>query len=190
MSLRENFKEWTQGRWAYAGAGIIGFLEGSVLIIAPEPLLIPAMLSHKRTVWLFALLPALGNVVAGLFMYALGAYLAEPVIQPFVEWMGATEDYEQAIKRLNDNGFIALFLVGVTPFPFQVGTAAAGAAGYNIFLFVLAVAVSRGLRYLALAALVRLIGASAREWIEDHQFAIFIGGLILFVIIGAAMFLL
>ncbi len=190
MSLRENFKEWTQGRWAYAGAGIIGFLEGSVLIIAPEPLLIPAMLSHKRTIWLFALLPALGNVAAGLLMYALGAYLAEPVIEPFVEWMGATEDYAGAINNLNDNGFLALFLVGVTPFPFQVGTAAAGAAGYNVLLFIAAVLISRSLRYLALAALVRIIGASAREWIEKHQFAIFVGGLVLFAAIGAAMLLM
>ena len=102
--------------------------------------------------------------------------------------MGAAEQYESAIKDLNNNGFLALFLVGVTPFPFQVGTAAAGAAGYNIFLFIAAVAISRSLRYLALAALVRIIGASAREWIEKHQFAIFIGGLVLFAAIAAAMF--
>lgn len=190
MSLRENFREWTQGRWAYAGAGIIGFLEGSVLIIAPEPLLIPAMLSHKRTIWLFALLPALGNVVAGLLMYALGAYLAEPVIEPFVEWMGATEDYQQAIDDLKANGFLALFIVGVTPFPFQIGTAAAGAAGYNLGLFILAVAVSRSLRYLFLAGLVRIIGASAREWIEKRHFEIFLLGLVLFAAVAVGMFLL
>ncbi len=186
--MRASFKEWTQGRWAYAGAGIIGFLEGSILLIAPEPLLIPAMLSHRRTIWLFALLPALGNVVAGLLMYALGATLAEPVIEPFVQWLGAKQDYDQALNDLSDNGFIALFLVGVTPFPFQVGTAAAGAAGYNLGLFVLAVALSRSLRYLVLAALVRIAGQAAGDWMEKHQFEIFIGGIALFILIGAAMF--
>lgn len=190
MSLRKDFRNWTRGRWAYAYAGALGYLEGTVLIVAPEPLLIPPMLAHKKTIWWFAALPALGNVFAGLTMYMLGAWLNEPVLQPFFEWIGATEQFESSLEDLKQNGFLALILVGLTPIPFQVGTAAAGAAGYNILLFVIAVGLSRSLRYAALAGLVRLLGAAARDWIEDHELEIFAGGLVIFVIIGAAMFLM
>lgn len=186
-SFRHALRKWACGRWAYAYAGVIGFLEGTVLIAAPEPLLIPPMLSHKRTIWWFAALPALGNVAAGLLLYMLGMWLDEPVIQPLFEWLGATEQYQSTLEDLEQNGFWALMVVGLTPIPFQLGTAAAGAAGYNIFLFMLAVAISRGIRYAALALVVRIIGAHAREWVEKHQLEIFVGGLIVFAIALAVM---
>jgi len=185
MTLRDQLKTWSQGPWAYPVAGTIGFLEGSFLIVAVEPLLIPMFASRKRTIWLLALMPAIGNIFAGLLMYALGAFLSGPVIEPLVAWMGAERDYARALEDLKENGFLALFLVGVTPFPFQVGTAAAGAAGYNLAMFVLAVAVSRGLRYLVLAGFVKLLGDRARDWIDRHQLEIFIAGLVLFFAIGA-----
>lgn len=189
MALREQLKRWSQGPWAYPVAGTIGFLEGSFLIVAVEPLLIPMFASRKRTIWLLALMPVVGNIFAGLLMYALGAFLNGPVIEPLVSWMGAETDYENALQNLKDNGFVTLLLVGVTPFPFQVGTAAAGAAGYSLALFVLAVALSRGLRYLALAAFVKVLGDRAREWIDRRQLEIFVAGLALFVVIGAFAFL-
>ncbi|MEZ6030117.1 MAG: VTT domain-containing protein [Hyphomonadaceae bacterium] len=147
------------------------------------------MASRKRTAWLLALPPALGNIVGGLIMYWLGAVLAEPVIDPMIAWMGAQSDYSDALDMLREDGFWALMIVGVTPFPFQVGTAAAGVAGYPLLPFVLAVGLSRSIRYLALVALVRVVGAQAREWIERRQLEIFGGGIVLFVMIGLAVWL-
>ncbi|MEZ6022460.1 MAG: VTT domain-containing protein [Hyphomonadaceae bacterium] len=159
---------------------MIGFLEGSFIVVAVEPLLIPMMLSRGRTLWLLALCPALGNIIAGLLMYWLGATMAEPVIEPLTRMLNAEQDYADALERLREHGFLALFLVGITPFPFQLGAAAAGAAGYPLLPFVAAVALSRGLRYLALAALVRIIGVRIQTWLEKYELEIFIGGTVTF----------
>lgn len=190
MAFREQLRTWAKGPWAYPVAGVIGFLEGSFLIIAVEPLLIPLLLARARTVWLLAAMPVIGNVLAALLMYALGAWLAEPVIEPFVAMINGQEDYAEALRRLRENGFWALFLVGVTPFPFQLGTAAAGAAGYSLPMFILAVAVSRGLRYYVFAALVRVAGARAEKLIDKYQMEIFIGGMVVFLALTVLLFVL
>jgi len=178
--VREKLRSLTHGPWAYPVAGFLGFAEASFLITPTEPLMIPMMASRGRTVWLLALCPVLGNILAGLLMYWLGATLAEPAIEPLVRWMDAENDYRNGLERLSDHGFLTLFFIGITPFPFQIGTAAAGVAGYPLGMFVLAVGLSRALRYFALAALVRIVGLRAQDWIERHELEIFAVGTLLF----------
>ena len=190
MALREQVKRLAHGPWAYPIAGVIGFLEGSFIVVAVEPLLIPMMLARGRSIWLLTLCPIVGNVLAALLMYWFGATLAEPVIEPFARMIGAEDDYIQALGDLRENGFWALFLIGITPFPFQLGTAAAGAAGYSLGLFVPAVAVSLGLRYFVLAALVRVIGARVEGWLQKYELELFVGGMIVFLGLGALILLL
>lgn len=185
--LRERVRRWSHGRWALPIAGLLGFLEGSFVIVAMEPLFIPLMASRGRGAWLVAGCLLIGNVLGGLLMYGLGAMLAEPVIEPFFAATGGLESYNEAMDRLKANGFIALFAVGVTPFPFQVGTAAAGAVGYSLPLFVLSVTASRGIRYFALAGLVMLVGVRVRDFIERHELEIFLIGAVVFA--GLALYL-
>jgi hypothetical protein len=54
-------------------------------------------------------------------------------------------------------------------------------ANYSIVLFLIAIAISRSLRYLLIAAIVRLIGGRAREWLEAHQLEFFLASFALFV---------
>ncbi len=142
---------------------------------------------HGRA-WLIALWLLAGNVLGGLLLYGAGAFLLEPVAEPLFRFLEVEQDYEQASADLEENAFTSLFLVGVTPFPFQVGTAAAGAVGVSLPVFLAAVSLSRGLRYMALAGLVMLIGSRARDFIERHERAIFIAGIVLFVVLGAWIF--
>jgi uncharacterized membrane protein YdjX (TVP38/TMEM64 family) len=104
-----------------------------------------------------------------------------------MDYFEIENDYSLASLRLRENAFVALFLVGVTPFPFQVGTAAAGAAGVSLPVFIAALTISRGIRYLALAGLVMLIGSRAPGLIERDEKSIFIVGAVLFIAFGAFM---
>ena len=176
-------------KWTGPAAGILGFLEGSFVVFPMEPLFIPMMAARHARAWIIALWLLFGNVMGAMLMYGVGAFLLEPVAEPLFRLLGVVREYEQASADLEANAFTSLFLVGVTPFPFQVGTAAAGAIGVALPVFLAAVSLSRGIRYMALAGLVMIIGSRARGFIEGHQRAIFIAGLVLFVVLGAFMLL-
>lgn len=175
-------------KWTGPAAALLGFLEGSFVVFPMEPLFIPMMAARHKRAWIVALWLLAGNVAGGMLMYAFGAFLLEPVTEPLIEALGLKEEYEQATEDLNENAFTALFLVGVTPFPFQVGTAAAGAAGVPLAIFAAAVTLSRGVRYLALSGLVMLVGTRANAFIERHERAIFIAGVGLFILLGTLTF--
>ena len=140
----------------------------------------PLMVLRPKRAWMVAAALLLGNVLGGLAMYGLGALFAEEAIAPLMRMLDATDTYEQTLKTFDNDGFATLFMIGVTPFPFQVGVAAAGAAGYSLPLFILAVALSRSIRYFALAGLVMLVGERAEEVLKKHQLEILLVGGALF----------
>jgi membrane protein YqaA with SNARE-associated domain len=186
--VRKRLSKFLRGTWVYPSSVVLGFLEGSFVVVAMEPLFIPMMVTHKRGIWLIAAGLLAGNVLGALLMYAFGMWLDQPVIEPLASWMGFSEEYHGMIDTIGERGFWPLFLIGITPFPFQLGTAAAGAAGYNLALFVAAVTLSRGLRYFALAGFVRLLGYRARDFLEKHEVEIFVLGLGIFI--GAAAYMI
>jgi membrane protein YqaA with SNARE-associated domain len=179
-TLRDRVTEWGRGPWSLPFATFLGFLEASFVFLPMEPLFIPLMTIRRKTAFLVALALLLGNVLGGLLMYWLGAAFAEEAIQPLVSMMDADQAYQDTLEKLNNNGFVTLFMVGITPFPFQAGVAAAGAAGYNIFLFTLAITLSRSIRYAAMATLVTVVGERAEALIKKHELELMIGGLVLF----------
>lgn len=181
MSLRETLKSWTQSRFALPVAGLLGFLENTIILFALEPLFLPLMASRGKGAWKVAAALLIGNILGGIVLYFVGLWAAETVIDPLVEWMGAAETYDETAANIEENGFLSLFLVGVTPLPYQVGAVAAGAVGFAFVPFLIATLISRGIRYFAEALLVMAIGHRAEEWINQYELEIFIGG---FVVLG------
>lgn len=187
--LRRWVRRWAAGPRAYVAAVLIGLSEAVIPFITPEVLLVPMLAARGRSLWLLALCPVLGNVLAGLFLYAAGAGMAGPLVEPLIAAMGVEEDYASAVEWLREDGFIALFLLDLTPLPIQVVMIAAGIAAYPLGLFLLALVLSRSIRYLAIAAVVRLIGGRARKWLEAHQLEFFLASLLLFAGLSLWMFL-
>ncbi|WP_084395649.1 YqaA family protein [Henriciella aquimarina] len=188
-SLREKVSDWGRGPWSLPVSVAVGFVENTAVVVPMEPLFLPLMAMRRRTAWLVAAALLLGNVLGGLLMYWLGAFFAEHAIQPLVTMLDAQDAYQQTLRKMQEDGFMTLFMVGITPFPFQVGTAAAGAAGYSIPLFIVAVTVSRSFRYFAEAGLVMLVGDRAEELMKKHELELTAVGLILFAAFCVYFFL-
>jgi len=179
--VRQRVSNWGKGPWALPVSVMIGFIENTIVVVPAEPIFLPIMALRRKQAWLVAAALLLGNVLGGLVMYWLGAAFAEDAIQPLVSMLDAEQAYADTMTQLREDGFATLFMIGVTPFPFQVGVAAAGAAGYPIVLFIIAVTLSRSIRYFALAALVMVVGEKAEEMIKRHELELLIVGAILFV---------
>lgn len=180
-TFRDRVSDWGEGPMALPVATLIGLVENTIIVVPMEPVFLPLMVLKRKKAWLVAAALLLGNVLGGLIMYWLGAAFAEEAIQPLVSMMDAEESYSDMMQKLRTDGFATLFMIGITPFPFQVGVAAAGAAGYPLLYFILAVALSRSIRYFALAALVMAIGQRAEDMLEKHELELTILGGILFV---------
>lgn len=186
---RGGLRKWMTGPRAYAAAVVIGLLEAVIPFITPEVFLIPMLAAERKRMWVLALCPVIGNVLAALILYTVGAMMAEPVVEPLVGWMGAEAEYRRAIDWLREDGFLAIFLLDLVPIPVQVVLLAAGVAGFSLPLFLIAIALSRAIRYLIIAGIVALVGKRARTWLEEHQLEIFLVGLALSVALGVWMFI-
>lgn len=180
QSFRGRIKAMAKGPLFYPISVLVGFLEGSFVVVPMEPVFIPMMVMKRKQAWLVALALLLGNVLGGLLIYWLGALLADDVIQPLISMFDAQQSYDETVRKLKEEGFTTLFMIGVTPFPFQVGVAAAGAAGFSVLLFIIAVAVSRSIRFLLIAFLVMLVGQRAEDVLRKYDVEILIGGLLIF----------
>ena len=181
-------RNWSTGPRAYGAAVMIGLLEAVIPFITPEIFLVPMLASAKRRMWLLALCPVLGNLIAALILYGAGALVAEPVVEPMVQWLGGEQEYAKAVDWLKEDGFLAIFLLDLVPIPVQVVFLAAGVAGFSLPLFLLAIALSRAARYLLIAGVVKVAGKRARQWIEDNQLAIFGAGVLLSLALAVWMF--
>jgi len=174
----------TDGRRTKVSAVTLGYLEATFVLAPMEPLFIPMMLSqsHRSPIgaWKVAAFLLIGNLLGALSLYAVGLWLAEPLILPLIEMLDLNEAYEKALQRFKSSGFAALFLVSVTPFPFQAGVAAAGTVGFSLGLFSLAVALGRGLRYFGLALGVNALGDGVSDILKKYEPHMFIAGLGIF----------
>lgn len=182
--LRARISEFLDSKFALPLLAVIGFLENSIIVFAMEPLFLPAMASRGRGAWKVAAALLIGNVIAGVAIYALGMWAAEAFLEGFLQNFGGFDTYQSLTNQLAEDGFWVLFMVGVTPIPFQFGAAAAGAAGFSPLLFILAVTISRAIRYFTEAGIIMALGKRGESWIERHELEIFLLGIGIFIGMG------
>ena len=138
-------------------------LEATILPIPLELILVPYMLLERDRIWLIASVALAGFMAGSVGGYYIGYALFDTVGQWFIDYLSAQEQYAEFKETLENNGFWSIFVVGVTPVPFQVAMLAAGAGQYPLTLFLLSAGIARALRYYVLAALVTWLGPQAED---------------------------
>lgn len=161
--------------------GAASFLESTIVPIPLETLVAPLMAAHPRRAYSVATAILIGCLIGALLFYLLASWLFDPVVAPALAWLGLDESFAEARAHLEGRSFFwAVFLVSVTPLPFQLATLGAGAVGGNAAIFMAAVASSRAIRYFGLAVLARLFGERALR-LAGSRTRLVIGGALLLV---------
>ncbi|NRQ44615.1 DedA family protein [Rheinheimera sp. YQF-2] len=143
----------------------LSMAETLIIPIPIEAILIPWMLSQSRRRWTIATVALAGNITAAALGYWLGALAMEQWGDSLIELFGGMQAYDSFAEQIRSDGFMSIVAVGITPTPLQIAMLAAGATGYSFLLFLLAVTLSRALRYYGLVLLVHLAGdAALRLW--------------------------
>jgi len=174
----EWFVERAEGAHTKAWLAALSFTESSVFVIPPDPLLIAVVLAGGRWIY-YGLFTALFGIMGAAFGYLLGAFLFDALGAPLVVLYGWEVEIA-AVRELFAGGtFLVTLTAAFTPIPFKVFVLTGGFLKVNFFIFLLASAIGRSARYLAVAYATHALGHQAAVLIKRYS--------ILFTILGAAV---
>ncbi len=162
FKLTEKIKNWlienSDTRTARVTLGVISFAESSFFPIPPDIFLAP-MVVAKPVKWLkYASIVTIFSVIGGMFGYTIGLVLFHSVAEPLINFYNWHAEVARVGEMFANNSFTTIFLAAFTPIPYKVFTIAAGIFKINIFTFVIASILGRGIRFFILAGLMKFIG--------------------------------
>lgn len=157
--------------WALA---LIAFVESSVFPIPPDVVLIPMVLAARDKAWKIAAVCTIGSVIGGLAGYGIGAFMFEEIGRPMLELYHYDAKFGAFQDKYNEWGAWAVFIAGVTPFPYKVITILSGTTGLDLPVFMVSSILARGLRFFIVAALLWKFGTPIRAFIEKRLSLLFV----------------
>lgn len=166
--------DWTMSlaarKSAEAWLAVIAFVESSVFLVPADVLYLPMALARPERAYRYALVATIASVLGGIAGWMLGFYAYETLAKPILEMYGKLDAFE-AMRGSTSADAILLLLVtsGLAHLPpIKVVTILSGAAGINIWLFIVSAVVARGARFFFLAWLLRRYGEPIRDFIEKR----------------------
>jgi membrane protein YqaA with SNARE-associated domain len=148
--------------------GAVSFTESSFFPIPPDALLIPMVLARPDRGWTIAFVCTAASVLGGMFGYAIGYFLYETLGQWLIDLYGmqqAGQDFRDGFAKW---GLWIILIKGLTPIPYKLVTIVSGAAAFDIWVFIAASIVTRGVRFYAEVALLKAFGPAIRTFVEKY----------------------
>jgi membrane protein YqaA with SNARE-associated domain len=153
---------------AIPAMGVIAFAESSFFPIPPDVMLVPMVLANRRKAFTIATVCTVGSVLGGLLGYTIGFYFFETAGAWLVKAYGLQSGLEKFRQGFAEYGIWIILIKGLTPIPYKLVTIASGAAHFDLFTFVWASIVTRGIRFFAVSALLWKFGEPIRAFIEKR----------------------
>ena len=164
--------EWTMSLAARPRAELwlaaVAFVESSFFLIPADVLFVPMALARPARAYRFALVATVFSTLGGIAGYAIGFYAFEALARPVLAFYGKLDAFETLRACAGpDTTLILLATSGLTHLPpIKVVTILAGVVNIGLAFFILSCIFARGLRFLALAFLLRRYGETIRHFIE------------------------
>lgn len=149
---------WSQHVHAPRYLAAVSFVEASVFPIPPYFMLAPMAIAKPSKAYHYALIATLASVLGGVLGYMLGYWVFKPVALPIIDFMGYNATYQKVLELFQDKGFVAILIAGFTPLPFKLVAIGAGFVEVPLAAFFVASVFGRGLKFFAVALLVRVGG--------------------------------
>lgn len=144
----------------------VSFAESSFFPIPPDVMLVPMVLARREKAFLYAAVCTLASVIGGMLGYAIGLFLFDSVGAWLIRVYGYGQSFDAFRVAYGEYGAWIILIKGLTPIPFKLVTIASGFAAYSFPLFVVLAAITRGVRFFAVASLLRAFGEPVRHFIE------------------------
>jgi membrane protein YqaA with SNARE-associated domain len=155
-------------RRALPALAAISFAESSFFPVPPDVMLVPMVLAQRSKAFLIATVCTVASVIGGMFGYAIGYFLFETIgawVISVYHLEGAMETFRTEFAQY---GTWIILVKGLTPIPYKLVTIASGVAHFDLFTFLWASIVTRGLRFFIVAGLLWKFGDPIRNFIEKR----------------------
>ncbi|MSQ85776.1 MAG: DedA family protein [Alphaproteobacteria bacterium] len=146
----------------------VSFAESSFFPIPPDAMVIPMVLARRDRAFTIATVCTVASVIGGMFGYAIGYFLYDTLGQWLIGAYGLQKGAQEFQTWYTEWGTAVILIKGLTPIPYKLVTIASGAAHFNFLAFILASVVTRGVRFFAIAALLRVYGEPVQAFIEKR----------------------
>ncbi len=146
----------------------IAFAESSFFPLPPDVLLIAMVLSSPTRWFRYFWICTLGSVLGGVTGYMIGFAVWHVVKEWFFSFVFSEAAFLRVQGLYQKHDYWVVFAAGFTPIPYKIFTIAAGVASIDIFHFIVASVVGRGLRFILVAGLLYHFGAKMRVFIEKY----------------------
>ena len=144
----------------------IAFAEASFFPVPPDALLIPMILARPRAAFRLAAIATLASVAGGALGYFIGYALFDVLATPLLRLYHLEPAFARFRLAYAQWGLAVILIKGLTPIPYKLVTIASGAARFDFPLFMAASLLTRGARFLTIAALLRHAGPGVRDFID------------------------
>lgn len=164
--------------------GVISFTESSFFPIPPDPFMATLILVKPKKWFKFALDVTIFSVLGGILGYLIGFWFFDLFGPRLIEFYNLSNQFAQIEIFFSRYGFWSIFLAAFTPIPYKVFTISAGLFGANIFVFVLASIIGRGLRFFVVAWVFRYVGEKYSDLVFKYfNFITLLLGLLILLIL-------
>lgn len=169
--MLKRLTEWTVSLAARKSAqywlAFIAFIESSVFLIPADVLFVPMSMVKPQRAWHYAFIATVFSVLGGIAGWMLGYYAYETLAKPVLEFYGKLDQFE-ALRGNASADIILLLLItsGLAHLPpIKVVTILSGAAGINIWLFIISAILARGARFYLLAWVLQRYGNAILDFV-------------------------
>jgi membrane protein YqaA with SNARE-associated domain len=154
-----------RSRHAPAALAVVSFAESSFFPIPPDVMLAPMVAARPNRAFLYATICLAASVAGGLLGYAIGVFL-EPLGEAILRLFGHADGRAEFQHWFDKYGLWVILIKGATPIPYKLVTITAGFARFDLFTFVWASILTRGLRFFLVATVLKFFGPALLAEVE------------------------
>lgn len=166
---------WGNSRWGGLALFLFALAESSFFLIPPDVLLIALCLGVTTRSFRYGAICLSGSIVGAMIGYAIGFFCWQNTAGEYTalaNWFFAhvfsLESFLSVGELYDKYNFWIVFTAGFTPLPYKLFTITGGLFHINFAMFIIASIVSRGLRFMLIAALIWKFGAPIKTFIDKY----------------------
>ena len=166
---------WGNSRWGALALFLFALAESSFFLIPPDVLLIALCLGVTSRSFRYGAICLSGSIVGAMIGYAIGFFCWQNTAGEYTalaNWFFAhvfsLESFLTVGELYDKYNFWIVFTAGFTPLPYKIFTITGGLFHINFAMFIFASIISRGLRFMLIAALIWKFGAPIKSFIDKY----------------------
>jgi membrane protein YqaA with SNARE-associated domain len=154
-------------RHAPVALAAVSFAESSFFPIPPDVMLAPMVAARPNRAFIYAGVCTAASVVGGLLGYWIGVNL-EPLGHAILRIFGHPDGQAEFQHWFDKYGLWVILIKGATPIPYKLVTITAGFARFDLFTFVWASILTRGVRFFEVATVLKFYGPALLKEFEKR----------------------